>query len=309
MVGILRDHNGRVLINQRPSGKIQAGRWEFPGGKLEPRESPESGLRRELHEELGVVAGPMRKLIQVRHDYAAFSVLLDVREIAHFGGEPQSREGQRMKWVFPEDLPAEDILEADQPVVQALRLPDRCLVTPDPGIGSIDRFLDDLDASLKDGVRLVQLRAKSLSMDDYVLLAQKALQLCRRHDARLLLNGNPELLKQIDADGVHLDGARLRELHSRPVSRKRWLSAACHSIDQLRKAEQLDADFVLLGPVSATLTHPHDAALGWAGFRALAEAAPMPVFTLGGMTPEDIDRAREAGAQGIAAIRSLWRGS
>lgn len=309
MVAILRDASGQVLITDRPAGKAQAGRWEFPGGKLERDEAPEAGLRRELLEELGVVAGPMQRLIEIHHTYPDFSVRLDVREIAHFGGSPRGREGQKLKWVSPDRLPHEDILEADRPVIQALRLPNFCLVTPDPTDTSREVFLDGLHASLRAGVELIQFRAPALSRSDYVSLGHEVLRLCRRHGARLLLNGTPDLLDDINADGIHLGSRQASWLNRRPVSSDVWLSVACHSAIELRQAQCIDADMILVSPVAATDTHPKHSPIGWAGFARLAQEANMPAFALGGMSEEDLPKARAAGGRGIAAIRGLWRGS
>lgn len=306
MVAILRDRDGRVLISQRPAGKPQAGRWEFPGGKLEAGEAPEAALRRELLEELGIVAGPMRPLIVVKHAYSDFTVELDVREVLHFGGAPNGREGQRLKWVAADDLPREDILEADRPIINAARLPDRFLITPDPATFSRESFLDALAVSLRSGIRLVQLRANSLALDDYERLAQDALALCQEYGARLLLNAAPNLLVRVRAAGIHLSARRARRWRTRPVDDDVWLSIACHSSVELDHAVRLDADFVLISPVAPTPTHPERSPLGWNAFRELTARAPMPVFALGGMEIHDIDRVRAAGGQGIAAIRAFW---
>lgn len=309
MVAILRDAAGRVLITDRPAGKTQAGRWEFPGGKREPDESSEAGLRRELLEELGIVAGPMQRLIELRHEYPGFSVRLDVREIMHFGGTPRGREGQRLKWVAADALSREDILEADRPIIQALRLPDFCLVTPDPANITREAFLAGLSATLDEGIRLVQLRAPAVPRADYVSLARDVLQLCRRRHARLLLNATPDLLDDVDADGIHLGGSQARAWNRRPVPPAAWLSVACHSPSELQQAQRLDADMVLISPVAATASHPLQTPIGWAGFAGLARRAGRPAYALGGMRKDDLDRARAAGGRGVAAIRGLWRGS
>lgn len=308
MVGILRDQDGRILINQRPVGKSQAGRWEFPGGKLEAGECPEAGLRRELHEELGIVAGPMQRLVEIRHDYPDFSVRLDVREVLHFGGFPYSREQQALKWVAANDLPREDILEADHAITKALRLPDTVLVTPDASTLPRAKFIDALTASVGAGVQLVQLRSKSLTPSDYIALSEQVLAVCRSHDAQLILNAPAEILQYIAADGIHLDGKRLNSLHERPVPADIWLSAACHSSSDVRRAEALSADFVFIGAVRETASHPGEKAIGWAGLRALVEHCDMPAYALGGMTAADSLQARNNGARGIAAIRGLWHG-
>lgn len=307
MVAILRDAAGRVLITQRPSGKPQAGRWEFPGGKLERDEPAEAGLRRELLEELGIVAGPMQRLIEIRHDYPDFTVRLDVREVLHFGGSPHGREGQALKWVLPDDLPAEDILEADQPVIQSLRLPDMCMITPDPtGVSRAD-FLARLDVSLAAGVGLVQLRAPSLSRSEFTALARDVLPVCRRHGARLLLNAMPDVLQDVDADGVHLNGRNLSRMRERTLAPTRWLSASVHSKGELHRAQAAGVDFVLVSPVLATTSHPDRKPLGWSGFSMLAREARVPVYALGGLAASDVEIARKHGGRGIAAIRGLWR--
>lgn len=305
MVAIIRDHCGRVLVCDRPAGKAHAGRWEFPGGKLEPGEAPEAGLRRELHEELGIVAGPMRKLIQIEHAYPDVTVMLDTREIRFFGGAVIPREKQSMRWVAPESLPAMDILEADAPIISALRLPEACLVTPEPG-KSQTKFLHRLDAAICDGVRLVLLRAKSLPEEKYVALARTVSSLCRASGTKLILDASSELLREVDADGVHLDSWRLRTTHARPIPRNKWLSSVCHSEHELDMAARAEVDFALVSPVSRTASHPDAFPLGWHGFEQLARRAPFPVYALGGMTPGDTERARDRGGQGIAAIRGLW---
>jgi 8-oxo-dGTP diphosphatase len=119
--GILRDAAGRVLIAQRPPGKHMAGWWEFPGGKLVEGESGVQALARELAEELGVRIGPCHRLVELRHDYADRTIMLDVYIVANYAGEPQGREGQALKWVAPSALSAEPLLPADRPIVEALQ--------------------------------------------------------------------------------------------------------------------------------------------------------------------------------------------
>lgn len=304
VAAILRDRQGRVLICQRPAGKPQAGRLEFPGGKCEPDELPEVALRRELREELGIVAGPLQPLIQVHHAYPEFSVFLDVFEVVHFGGFARPLEGQSLRWLPAEALPAADILEADHAIIQALRLPEQLLITPEP----LDRrsFIHSLEYSLQRGVRMVQLRAKTIERREYVSLAHEVLAVCRQHDARLLLNAEPEILREVDADGIHLDRRQLRLLHQRPISHDKWLSAACHNIHELELASRIQADFILASPLRKTLSHPDAMPMGFPVLQRLIEMAPMPVYALGGMTTADLPQVRRLGGQGIAAISALW---
>jgi thiamine-phosphate pyrophosphorylase len=84
------------------------------------------------------------------------------------------------------------------------------------------------------------------------------------------------------------------------------LSAACHSYEQLQKAQRIGVDFVTLSPVLHTLTHPETEPLGWDAFSKLAETVHFPIFALGGQTNETINTACSYGAYGIAAIRAFW---
>jgi 8-oxo-dGTP diphosphatase len=120
VAGALFDESGRVLIAQRPPGKHMAGGWEFPGGKLEPDEQPLAGLRRELHEELGVTVLAAEPLISYEHAYADRRVLLDLWLVSRFTGEPASLDGQALKWVSLGELDNVGLLEADRPMISAL---------------------------------------------------------------------------------------------------------------------------------------------------------------------------------------------
>jgi 8-oxo-dGTP diphosphatase len=120
VAGALFDERGRVLIAQRPAGKALAGRWEFPGGKLHDGETAWDGLVRELHEELGVDVHAGERLIRYSHAYPERVVWLDMWLVHRWSGMPRGLDGQALKWVDPGRLPEEDILEADQPIVEAL---------------------------------------------------------------------------------------------------------------------------------------------------------------------------------------------
>ncbi len=109
-----------MLIAQRPPGKALAGRWEFPGGKLDDGEDAFAGLAREIREELGVAVAAAEPLIRYSHQYADRVVWLDMWVVTEWSGEPHGLDGQALKWVPLAGLPAEDILEADQPIIQAL---------------------------------------------------------------------------------------------------------------------------------------------------------------------------------------------
>lgn len=119
--GVLVDREGAVLLAQRLPGTHMAGRWEFPGGKLETGEGPRQGLDRELREELGIRVKTAEPLLKLSHRYADRHVHLDVWLVTEFQGEPESLEGQALQWVPPAKLHSVDLLEADAPIIDALR--------------------------------------------------------------------------------------------------------------------------------------------------------------------------------------------
>jgi 8-oxo-dGTP diphosphatase len=102
-VGVLIDPDGRFLLTSRPDGKVYAGYWEFPGGKVEAGESVESALRRELHEELGITIGAVRPWQVTLHDYPHALVRLHFCKVFEWAGAFEMREGQQMAW---QTLPA-----------------------------------------------------------------------------------------------------------------------------------------------------------------------------------------------------------
>ncbi len=150
----------------------------------------------------------------------------------------------------------------------------------------------------------MQVREKTLSAAARRDFAARVVSLCRRHGARVLINADAELALELGADGVHLTSAQLRTLTERP--RLPWSGASCHSAEELRFAERLGADFAVLGPVRATPTHPAAATLQWAGFRAAAVGAAVPVYALGGLAPADLGEALACGAHGLAMVRGAW---
>ncbi|MDD5392293.1 MAG: Nudix family hydrolase [Thiothrix sp.] len=305
VAAVIRGNDGKILLAQRPANKHQGGKWEFPGGKLEAGEAPLQALRRELEEELGIVVSLANPLLKVRYVYPERAVLLDVWEVTVFGGEPHGREGQPVAWFEAEQLPALEFPPANYPIVTAARLPAHCLITPEPQ-NSAD-FLRQLEAALQSGIRLVQFRAKSLSADAYVALAEAAIALVHSVGGKLILNSPPVMLEA--ADGLHLTSSQLwREMGVGNAFRRdgQWLSASCHNAQELQRAAAIGVDFAFLSPVLPTASHPGSPALGWDVFNHLVETVNFPVYALGGMGAGHVATARQHGGQGIAAIRSLW---
>lgn len=304
VAAVLRDSAGRVLIAERPAGKPLAGFWEFPGGKLESGEAAFDALGRELHEELGIRVQHAYRMLRFSHRYPEREVELDVWRVTTWKGTPAAQEGQHLEWVLPEQLGDWQLLPADEPIVQSLKLPPLMLVTPDP-----DRepgFLQKLQRSLKAGVDLVQLRAPGMEAERFDNLALAVFEMCREHGARLILNASPEQAHMLHADGLHLSQRRSRSLDPQVWDGSLRLGISCHSATELRTALGYSPDYLCIGPVQQSATHPGTAPLGWEAFATLAASSPVPVYAIGGLGLKDLQTAQVHGAHGIAAIRSLW---
>src|SRR5690606_10560919 len=118
----LVDGDGRVLIAQRPEGKQLAGMWEFPGGKIEPGETPEETVVRELREELGIETkvACLAPLTFASHAYESFHLLMPLFGCRRYWGIPQAQEGHALKWVRPNKLRDYPIPPADEPLLPYL---------------------------------------------------------------------------------------------------------------------------------------------------------------------------------------------
>ncbi len=131
VAAVLIDADGRVLLAQRPKGKSMAGFWEFPGGKLQAGETPESALIRELNEELGIHTWDscLAPISFASHAYTGkdggkdgdFHLLMPVFACRKWQGIAQGREGQSLAWVWPKDLKTYQMLPADAPLIAVLR--------------------------------------------------------------------------------------------------------------------------------------------------------------------------------------------
>ena len=304
VAGVLRDTQGNILLAQRPVDKHLGGLWEFPGGKCEENESAVDALSRELHEELGLTEIDSRPLIQVRHDYGDKKIFLDVYLVTGWKDEPIGKEGQPLAWVSLNEMERYDMPAADEPIIKALKLPTRYLITP-PDLSAAE-VLDQLKVNLEKGERLIQWRLFGLNAEEWSETLRQANVLAANYGASIMVNASVGDQKKYALASWHLNSRQLHELSERPEDVV-MLSASCHNEKDLQQAEKLGVDFCVLSPVLPTRSHPDATPLGWDVFKGLLEKVNLPVFALGGMSPEQEAKALESGAQGVAGIRGLWR--
>lgn len=306
VAAVIHNPQGQILIAQRPVHKHQGGLWEFAGGKIDDGETAAQALVRELQEELGITATQYRPLLTVEHHYPDKSVRLQIFRVTAFDGEAHGAEGQPTLWVNPQDLENYPFPAANVPIIKAAVLPDVYYITPEPHEVEGD-LLVWLQARVQAGMWLV-LRAKSLSKNEYLTLAQQVAALCQQRQAMLLLHHHVDLLDSVPtAIGVHLPFA-LASITAKIDSKDKYLVISTHNAEELEQAWQWGADFVTLSPVQQTLSHPDQVALGWSNFQTLVQQAKLPVYALGGMTQQDLTQAQQFGAQGVAGMRGLFEG-
>ena len=307
VAGVITDARGRILLARRTEGRDLAGLWEFPGGKVEPGETPEQALVRELREELGIEARVGASVISVPQQYPHKRLRLDVRHIASWTGTVKGLDGQALAWVPAHKLSSYAMPDADRPVVAALRDPALYLITPEPGDDDA-RWLSSLRKALDAGIRCIQLRAHATAAaqpERWRRLVERAAKDACDVGADILVNSDIATAEALGI-GVHLRASQLSALSERPVPRLQRVIASCHSHEDLAAAQALGCDAAVLGPVLPTASHPGVPGIGWQRFVAMREHVAIPIYAIGGMSRGHAEHARSHGAQGIAAIRDLW---
>jgi len=297
-VGVIKDNSGNILISLRHDKAHQGGLWEFPGGKVEVGESVKQALKRELQEELDISVEKLSPLIQIKHQYTDLNVLLDVWTVTDFSGKAKGCEGQEIKWVKHNELSDYDFPEANIPIITAAKLPaEYAILNADNEVNCVK----NLEQILDNGIKLIQARIKLLSLTEVIRFIELAMPLCQQYGAQLLINSAVKNANQFNVDGLHLTSTDLMKLTKRPINYC-WVSASCHNQQELKHAEKIGLDFVVLAPVLATQTHPGTEPLGWDVFKGLVRDINLPIFALGGMQRKYQGTAKLAGAQGIAGI-------
>ena len=294
------------LLAQRPEGKVYAGYWEFPGGKLEAGESVREALVRELEEELGIAVTDCSPWLTRQFTYPHATVRLHFWRVTAWAGEigiTAPLEHTAVEWqACGAPSCVSPILPANDPILKALCLPTTMAITM-AEIEGVETQLKRLEAALgkAPGLGLIQLRDKGLPPAERLGFAEAVMRLARAAGALVLVNDDAELARRVGADGLHLSSTALAASTRRPDFA--WVGASCHDAAEIARAGQLELDYALLGPALATPSHPENPGLGWQEFARRLAGNSLPVFALGGLRHDLLPAAQSAGAHGIALMR------
>ncbi len=291
---VIQRPDGSFLLAQRPPGKVYAGYWEFPGGKVERGEAAAAALARELHEELGIEVERAYPWLTRVFTYPHATVRLNFFRVVAWKHEPRPREDQAIAWQYAGTMPS-PMLPANAPVLAALALPVEYAITDAARYGSAG-MLDRLQRRLEGGLKLVQLREPGLSAGDRRVFCETAIGRARRYGCKVMVKEPAS-----GADGVHYTAAQLNSMERKPADG--LAAASCHTRAELERAMALQLDFAVLGPVREKGARP---VLGWDGFARIAAGTSIPVYAIGGLNRDDLDQAWRAGAHGVAMIRGAW---
>lgn len=306
--GILEDENGRLLISLRPEGKPWPGFWEFPGGKVDPGETPEEALHRELWEEIGIRVLDAEPFRTLDYTYPERTVRLHFYRVRRWNGAAHGKEGQQIRWLYPWEIPALECLPANLRMTAAvleesLPHPPLCLIV-DPARVEPQAFAHAWREALRAGLQWVILRCKSAVDEERAKLLKSLCAESLAAGAQVWLN-HAEPLPDWPHSGRHLTQSQL-EAGLRPSEP---FGASCHNAGEIHQAAQAGARYALLSPLFSTRSHPDTLPLGEKVFAELAETSAIPLIALGGLTAERVPAAMAAGASGVAILSGIIEAS
>ena len=300
VVGVLRNKSGQLLLAKRQAQQFMPGFWELPGGKIEANETNESAISRELNEELGIQVTALSLHQTLSQQYPRLQVNLSIYNINSYLNEPRGVEGQQISWVSVQDLHNYKLLPSMQAFISSITLPNKYWITP--ACTNQSEWMARFEQKLTQGISLIQLRSKN-KLDKHFI--EQINRKCQQNNLKLLLNTIDKSFDEPYCAGWHITTSEMLKLKSRPCSDDKLLGASTHNLDEALKAQAIGANFVVISPVQATTTHPNISPIGWGAAKEVVDKLNIPVYFLGGMRLQDLNKTLKLGAQGIAAVSAF----
>ena len=301
VVGVLQNSANEILIAKRQAHQFMGGFWELPGGKIETNESAQYAIIRELKEELGIIVTDLSIHQTMVYQYTDRIVELSIYTINQYQNTPEGIEGQEIVWTNINNLSQYKLLPTMAAFINSITLPNKYWITPSSNHYS-EVWTRKFDEKLKQGISLIQLRSKVDINSDFIA---ELYNKCTQNNTQLLLNIPNKTFKEGDCDGWHLTTSEMLKIKSRPCADNKLLGASTHNLSEALKAQELGADFVVISPVQATQTHPDTIPIGWEVAGEVVKKLNIPVYFLGGMTINDLNKTLKLGAQGIAGVSAF----
>jgi 8-oxo-dGTP diphosphatase len=299
VVGVIHNDSKEIFISRRKKNQFMSGYWELPGGKVENNEDLSSALKRELFEEIGIKIEKYNLIQTIQQEYPKRIINLSVYVIEKYSGTPVGKEGQDFSWSSIEKIEEYELLPTMLKIINRLSLPNSYWITPDNH--NSNSVFEECNQRLSEGVKIIQLRSKSQLDKAYIDNFNK---LCQLNQAKLVLN-MPHIDFDEPCDGWHLTSIELMTTSTREFPDDKLFGASAHSLIEAKHAEKISVDYISLSPINETPSHPQTQILGWEKASEIIIQCKVPIYLLGGMDKDSMDKALSIGAQGIAGIRGV----
>jgi 8-oxo-dGTP diphosphatase len=315
------------LLSQRSPKQSFAGLWEFPGGKIEQKESPLCALQRELMEELGINIDTQscQKLMLIPWRYDDLHINLHIYQVHHYALSPYSAENQKIAWWKKTDITSSILPPANRGLVGAISLPPCYAIS---GMASSPQdFLQKTQNASTKGVKLLQIRMpfpqwKEWNRDKDFIKQLKSIM--KRSNCRMLLNS--QCVEGIDKAEVPLENWRFSEdlegfsgwhIRAGDLTKKKLSKAvkhysnylwgsSVHNEEELLMSENIGVNFMCISPILPISSDPSKKPLGFEQTKRLLQLSATPVYYLGGMNLLHLPYIQQNQAMGIAGISNFW---
>lgn len=292
VVAIIKDEKNRVLITQRMADRVQPHLWEFPGGKITLYETGLQALKREIFEEVDIKIEKAMPFMQLHHDYKDYSVWLDIWQVEKYTGTARGKEGQNIAWVESDRLKSYQFLDANKNIFKALALAK--FHKKIPSEYKVEGYLQSIKKAKEDGFDQIELDAQNLSPKDYKKLIEEATSLSNALNLKLILFDTFDKLQEFpQLDGISMKAKDLLKQKSRPVSSDKLFCLWCKDKEDIKVAELLEADFIILSPILNI-----ENGLGWSKFQRIANSTNLPIYAYGKIDASMFSRVRALGGIG-----------